>query len=159
MLNIITIPDPKLRQRSTPVPSTQITQTDFQDFIDELIGMMKTADGIGIAAVQVARLIRVFVVDTQDGPEVFINPKILWRSFGSEVGEEGCLSIPGVYGLVKRPKSLILIYTDRTGKSRRLRAKGLLARVICHENDHINGLLFTDKMIKQTAGQDSHGNA
>ena len=95
----------------------------------------------------------------EDGPEVFINPRILWRSFSREIGEEGCLSIPGIYGLVKRPKSVIILYTDRTGHSRRLRAKGLMARVICHENDHINGVLFTDKMIKQTAGDNSDGNA
>ena len=152
MLSIITIPNPILRQRATAVVLREVNQPVFQTFLDDLIVAMKQADGIGIAAPQVGRSERIFIVSTADGPLVMINPMVFWRALTSSVDEEGCLSIPDVYGLVKRATSLYIRYYDRAGKPLRLRARGLLARVILHELDHINGILFIDKMIKQTAG-------
>jgi peptide deformylase len=107
--------------------------------------------GIGLAAPQVGVLKRIFVVDVGDehGLIEFINPEII-SAEGCVVGSEGCLSVPGQSGDVERPEKIIIRAQDRNGTSFELMATGLLAVCICHENDHLDGILFIDKVRGQT---------
>ncbi|MGV8146484.1 MAG: peptide deformylase [Alkaliphilus sp.] len=114
--------------------------------IDDMFETMYQADGIGLAAPQVGVLRRVVVVDIDEKPFVFINPKIVCQE-GKQCNLEGCLSIPGKTGEVERPRELKIEYTNRKGKKTTMEAEGLLARVICHELDHLNGVLFTDRVV------------
>ncbi|MFA6533942.1 MAG: peptide deformylase [Patescibacteria group bacterium] len=147
-MKVITLPDPRLRLRAKKISLTKLAEPKFQRFILDLAKIMKTDQGIGIAAPQVAESVRLMIVEVDGGPMPFVNPQILWKSIRQEVGEEGCLSVPGVYGLVKRARQLLLTYQEPSGKRKNLRAKGLLARVLQHEIDHLNGILFIDRMIK-----------
>lgn len=113
--------------------------------IEDMIDTMYEADGVGLAAPQVGILKRIFVVDVYDdfGPRVFINPEILEVS-GSQIGEEGCLSVPEVSEEVERPNYVKVKALNEKGEEFILEAEELLARAICHENDHLNGVLFID---------------
>lgn len=148
-MQVITVPHPTLRAKAATVTVAAMTTPAMQEFIHQLIRTMKEYRGIGIAAPQVDKSIRLIIVDTADGPQAFFNPRILWQSLTTAVDEEGCLSIPNTYGLVKRPRSIITSYHDTTGQRQRLRGRGLFARVLCHEIDHLNGVLFTDRMTKE----------
>ena len=123
----------------------------LQILIDDMIETMHEYNGVGLAAVQVGILKRVFVIDLYDdkGPIVFINPVII-KTKGEHEVEEGCLSFPNQFAKVKRPEEVVAEYTDRTGKRMRVKAKDLLAQAICHENDHLNGEVFMDKIIPGT---------
>lgn len=145
-MKVITLPDQRLRTPSQPIDPAIITTKEFQAFVRELIATMVQYHGIGIAAPQVADLRRVIIVTTDDGPQALMNPAITRRSRSQTIGEEGCLSIPGVYGLVKRPSEVTVRYYDVTGKLRTLKASGMVARIIQHEVDHIDGVLFIDRM-------------
>lgn len=148
-MKIITLPDPRLRKKSRSLTIAEINSDKMRRFIVQLAESMTKGNGIGIAAPQVGENIRVIIIDTDKGQVCFINPKILWKSFRQEVAEEGCLSVPEVYGQVKRAKSVLLIYRDQEGKRKKLKAKGLFARVLQHEIDHLDGVLFIDRMIKK----------
>lgn len=113
--------------------------------IKDMVETMYEADGVGLAAPQVGILKRLFVIDVYDdyGPRVFINPEIL-EVKGSQVGEEGCLSVPGVCEEVDRPYYVKVKAINEKGEEFVLEAEELLARAICHENDHLNGVLFID---------------
>lgn len=148
-MKVITIPNPILRAKAEPVSPSDITSQATQEFVHELITTMKDNRGIGIAAPQVGKSIQVITVDTADGPQAFFNPRVLWQSITTAVDEEGCLSVPNTYGLVKRSRSIIVNYHDSQGHRQKLRARGLFARVLCHEIDHLNGILFTDRMTKE----------
>lgn len=148
-LKIITIPkyEKNLRQKSQAVDLVKIQSTEMQNFFDALSKKMFKADGLGLAAPQVNYPVRVFAVSiTQNESKIFINPHIIKKSFLKETGEEGCLSIPNIYGQVKRHQSITIKYFDRQGKEKKERYSGLLARIIQHENDHLNGILFTDRL-------------
>ena len=121
----------------------------LQILIDDMIETMHEYNGVGLAAVQVGILKRVFVIDLYDdkGPIVFINPVII-KTKGEHEVEEGCLSFPNQFAKVKRPEEVIAEYTDRTGRRMRVKAKDLLAQAICHENDHLDGILYIDKCKK-----------
>lgn len=106
--------------------------------------MLKT-DGVGLAAPQIGKNIRLAVINSKDGVFCLINPKLTKKSWAHELAQEGCLSIPGVFGQVKRHKKISLIYYDGDGKKIKLTATGLMARVIQHEIDHLDGVLFIDK--------------
>lgn len=138
------------------VPLAVITDPKTQEFIDSMYKTMKSNNGVGLAAVQVGRLDKIIIVDTQDGPLALINAVIKKRSLFKEEGEEGCLSIPGVFGLVKRSKSVTVAAHDRTGQPTTFTAKGFFARVIQHEIDHTNGILFTDKTKKIISGETNY---
>lgn len=148
-MKVITVPHPTLRAKAAAVPVADIPTPAMQEFIHDLIATMKENRGIGIAAPQVDKSIRVIIVDTADGPQAFFNPRIVWQSLTTQTDEEGCLSIPNTYGLVKRPRSIMVNFHDTAGVRQRLRARGLFARVLCHEIDHLNGVLFTDRMTKE----------
>ncbi|MGB9840199.1 peptide deformylase [Thermovenabulum sp.] len=112
--------------------------------IEDMAETMKKASGIGLAAPQVGILKRVIIVDIGEGLNVFINPEIIEMD-GEIIDVEGCLSIPGVYGEVARPQRLKVKAKDEKGLDFELEAEGLFARAICHEIDHLNGVLFIDK--------------
>jgi len=151
MLEIIKYPSKILRIKSRKVKN--IFDSQFQKFIEDLKETMIKADGLGLAANQVNKDLRIFAVNAQGGVKIIINPFIYYKSlFNQEIGEEGCLSFPGLFGLVKRPKKIRLFYRDENGRLNHIVASGLLARVIQHETDHINGVLFIDKMLKVTKG-------
>ena len=109
--------------------------------------MLKT-DGVGLAAPQIGKNIRLAVINSKDGVFCLINPKFTKKSWAREIGQEGCLSIPGVFGKVKRHKKISLTYTDKDGKKTKMTAIGMMARVIQHEIDHLDGILFIDKAVE-----------
>ncbi len=115
--------------------------------LDDMYETMQKADGVGLAAPQVGILKRAVVIDIGEGKIELINPEII-KTEGSQIGQEGCLSVPGEWGDVERPEKVTVKALDRNGKSFELEGEGLLARAICHETDHLNGELFVDKVIK-----------
>jgi peptide deformylase len=154
MLDIIKYPNKILRQRTKRVPNSEILEAEFQKFIEEMKETMLKGDGIGLAANQVNNNKRILVVNLKEGPQAFINPFIYWKSyFKKDLAEEGCLSFPEIFGLVKRPISIWLVFTDQSGKMHNLKAKGILARILLHEVDHLNGILYIDRILKYTKGQ------
>jgi len=152
VLKVITVGDPRLRQRSRDV---QKATPELQTFIDNMIETMHVSDGIGLAAVQVAELLNLIVVEIPETEEipgsgrcyVVLNPEIVKASHDTEIGIEGCLSIPGYVGEVERFTSVIVRGLDRRGKRWRIRATGLLARVFQHEIDHTKGILYIDRLV------------
>lgn len=141
---IVKDPDPVLRKKSKPVP--KITP-NVQKILDDMADTMYDANGVGLAAPQIGILKRMIVVDTreEDGPGLIelINPEIVEKS-GTQLGPEGCLSIPGIQGDVKRFKKVVVKGWDRNGNDVQITAEDFLARALQHEIDHLNGILFTD---------------
>ena len=122
--------------------------------VRDLRETMLAANGIGLAAPQVGVALRVIVVKTDDGWLGLINPVIVESSHRWESGEEGCLSIPGVFGLVRRSFRIRVTARSPVGEPVRFATEGLLARVLQHEVDHLNGILFIDRLDRFTAGND-----
>lgn len=139
--NIIQLGDPVLRKKSFAVEtiSPKIIQ-----LLDDMKDTLNKAKGAGLAAVQVGVLRRVFIVDVDEGYFEFINPEIISQK-GEQYGPEGCLSVKGKWGDVKRPKQVVVKATDRNGKQFKLKAEGFFARAVCHEYDHLDGIVYVDK--------------
>lgn len=114
--------------------------------LDDMKDTMYAAEGVGLAAPQVGVLRRIAIVDVGDGLIELINPVIVFEG-GAQIDEEGCLSLPGKAGCVRRPKKVIVRAVDRKGNTFEITGSDLLARALCHEIDHLNGVLFTDKII------------
>ncbi len=130
--------------RRTSVPVADI-DGEIKKLAEEMIEAMHVGNGIGLAGAQVGVLKRLFVVHVnRDKPRVFINPTVVETSIDEYDYEEGCLSIPGVYADVRRPQSVKIQAWDERGRPFNLDADGVLARVIQHEYDHLNGVLFLD---------------
>ena len=146
MLKILTNPSPILRQKAKAVADP--LDAKIQKLIPAMIELMKQSDGAGLAAPQIGASIRLIVIGLKDNDLVLINPKISKKSLLKEWGEEGCLSVPKTFGEVKRCKKIIVKYLDSMGRQKKLISQGLLARVIQHEVDHLNGILFIDKARK-----------
>ncbi|KXG75983.1 peptide deformylase [Thermotalea metallivorans] len=142
--NILKDGDPTLRKKSREVE--KIDQR-ILTLLDDMIETMYEADGVGLAAPQVGILKRIIVIDVGEGVIEMINPVIIETS-GEQIEAEGCLSIPGVTGDVKRPEKVKVQGLNRQGKRIEVIGEGLLARALCHEIDHLDGILFTDKVIK-----------
>jgi peptide deformylase len=147
---IITLPDPKLRLVSRKIERIDDT---LRRLMDDMIETMHEAPGVGLAAIQVGEPIRLLVVDVAKkeeppNPQVFFNPEIVWSSEERAIYEEGCLSIPEYYAEVERPASVRARALDREGKIREILAEGLLATVLQHEIDHLDGVLFIDHISK-----------
>jgi peptide deformylase len=140
LLDIRVLGDPVLRRETTPVH--EITD-ELRELVADMFATMYAAEGIGLAAPQVGRMERVAVVDAEGTKLVLINPQVLEPS-GSARAEEGCLSIPEIYGDVTRPETVVLRATDIEGNEYELEATELLARCIQHEVDHLHGKLFID---------------
>lgn len=137
--------DPILRKKSKEI--TEITDR-IKILLDDMIDTMNEAEGVGLAAPQVGILRRAVVIDIGEGPIRLINPVIL-ETKGEVIDIEGCLSIPGRSGTVNRPEWVKVKYVDIDGKEKVLEGSGLLARAICHEVDHLDGILYTDKIIEE----------
>ncbi len=131
-----------LRVETTPV--AEITD-ELQRLIDDMFETMRAAQGIGLAAPQVGRSERLAVVEIEGERLVLINPEIVDES-GRDKAEEGCLSIPDIYGDVERSSRVVVHATDREGKAFEIEADGLMARCLQHEIDHLHGKLFIDYM-------------
>lgn len=150
VLKIVTYGNPILRQKAKPV---QKIDAALKKLSEKMIETMHRAEGIGLAAPQIGKSISMFVVDVspveEAAPMVLLNLDIV-SSSGSMSYTEGCLSIPGVTGEVNRPEKIKIRYMDLTGQRHEGVAEGILARVIQHETDHINGKLFIDYLDKKT---------
>lgn len=156
VLDIVTRENPVLRQAAAPV--TEWTPA-LQTLIDDMIATMHAAHGVGLAAPQVAQPLRLAVIETppdydEAGEEVpdsrqlyvIINPEVVWESRKMVDGVEGCLSIPGYLGEVERHHAIRVQARDRFGRKQRLALNGWTARIFQHEIDHLNGILYTDRL-------------
>ena len=145
-LNIVKHGDETLRKVCRPVE--QITPRVIT-LLDDMIETMRDADGCGLAAPQVGILRRIAVVEVEPGEVIeLINPKIIAFA-GEQQEQEGCLSIPGRWGITKRPMHVTVRAQNRKGETFEVSGSELLARALCHEIDHLDGKLFIDKMIKE----------
>jgi peptide deformylase len=165
-LTILRYPDPRLHTVAKPVGAVDAR---LRKLADDMFETMYEAAGIGLAATQVdvhERLIVIDVSEDRDQPMVLINPEILWASEDTRVGDEGCLSVPGIYDGVERSTSIKVQALDLDGKPRVYEAEGMLAVCIQHEMDHLMGKVFVEylsplkrnriktKMIKQKKDED-----
>jgi len=150
-LEILTIPDPILRQKSMPV---EAVTDETRRFMDRMLQTMYEAPGIGLAAPQVGEKVRIVTIDIarEEEPKTplfLVNPEIVWRSEDERsIYEEGCLSIPDYYAEVERPAKVRVRYIDYDGKLVEREVEGLLATCVQHEVDHLNGVLFIDYISK-----------
>lgn len=155
VLNITTLPAPVLRRKARPVTAFD---DRLQTLIDDMIETMRAAPGVGLAAPQVDVGERLIVVEYgeedeegNEGPKklyVMVNPQIVKLSEESEVGVEGCLSVPGLIGDVERPLAITVKGLNRRGQPMRVKAEGWLARIFLHEIDHLEGVIFTDRATR-----------
>jgi len=139
-----------LRQRSLPV---RHINADVRNLIEQMKKTIKENNGVGLAAIQIGEPTRIIVCEIDDKFYTFINPEIIKSFPETSVTEEGCLSLPSIYGEVERPKKISIKATNFEGKKIKMKAFDLLARVIQHEIDHLDGILFIDKatnITKQT---------
>jgi peptide deformylase len=148
--DIIILPDKRLRVVSDPV---QTVDKEVRTLVDDMLETMYKAPGVGLAAIQIGVARRIVTADTskkddEKNPQAFINPEIVWSSDEKNTYEEGCLSIPEYYEEVERPKQIKVKFTDVHGKTQEIEANGLLATVLQHEIDHLNGVLFIDHISK-----------
>ncbi len=143
-MNVLHLGNETLRQKAVPVE--EITD-EIRSLVTEMFETMEREEGVGLAAPQVGRSIRLFVVKADDGIErTFINPQIVATSQETCVYEEGCLSIPKYYEDVVRPERITVQARNEKGRRFNLEAEGFLARVIQHEYDHLEGILFIDRI-------------
>ena len=139
---ILTDKEPALHKVCRPVEKFD---GKLHKLLDDMAETMQNANGVGLAAPQVGILRRVVVVDTGDGVLELVNPTLL-ETDGEQVGAEGCLSVPGKYGLVKRPYYAKVRAQDRDGNWYEAEGEELIARCFCHELDHLDGIVYTEKM-------------
>lgn len=147
LLDILTYPDPRLRQRASPVDAVD---AQVRQLAEDMAQTMYAAKGIGLAATQVGVTKRVVVMDLSaehDQLLVLINPRVVARD-GSQECEEGCLSVPDVYETVERALRVTVSYVDLDGEARQMDADGLLAVCVQHEIDHLDGKLFVDYLSR-----------
>ena len=141
--NIVKLGDPILNKTSRKVEK-------FDDklaaLIDDMLETMYSANGVGVAAVQVGILKRVVVIDIGEGPMELVNPEITMKE-GEQQESEGCLSLPGKYGVTSRPQKVQVKAQDRNGKWQVFTGEDLKARAFCHEIDHLDGILFTSHLV------------
>ncbi len=151
---ILTLPDPILRRKAQKIVRFD---AELQTLVDDMIETMREAPGVGLAAPQVGISDRLIVVEypeddeQEDAPKklfVVVNPEIKESSEETELGIEGCLSIPGLHGEVDRSLAVTVKGLTRHGQPFKIKAKGWLARIFQHEIDHLNGVVFTDRAVK-----------
>lgn len=151
--NIVTEGDPILRKECREVKNV----TDhIREVLDDMVDTMRDAEGVGLAGPQVGMLRRMFVAEPEpDRVYYMINPVITSKE-GSQVGPEGCLSVPGYYGDVERPERITMEALDRDGVKQTYQFEGWDAKVMCHEYDHLDGIMYTDKaQTMYKAGEES----
>lgn len=149
---ILTEPDPILRQKSVALDSVT---NEHRTLMDDMLETMYDAPGIGLAAIQIGQPLRIIVMDLSDHengapkePRYFVNPEIIASSQTTQPYREGCLSVPTIYDMVHRPDHVTVNYLDYDGTPQTLEATGLLAVCIQHEMDHLEGVLFIDRLSK-----------
>lgn len=157
MLKICKLGEEVLRKKSVPIKDEEIND-GLRALAEEMFETMENANGVGLACPQIGKNIRMFVAEADDDVKrVFINPQIIATSDDSVPYEEGCLSVPQVYENIMRPSKVTVQAQDQNGKKFTLEAEGLLARIIQHENDHLEGVIFIDRgdadFAKKTAEQ------
>lgn len=141
-MKLTLIGDPVLREKAGPVEQFD---DSLRQTLDEMVKLMRKKSGVGLAAPQIGIKKRFFVVQVPgEEPLFFVNPEIIGTSMEMSDFEEGCLSVPGVWGVISRPSSIQIQAQNGDGKFFRLSADGYLARIIQHEYDHLNGILFVD---------------
>jgi peptide deformylase len=146
LLTVLVAPDPRLKLKAKPV---EVVDDQVRQVMDDMLETMYAAPGIGLAAPQIGDPRRIIVIDVahddeEKKPLRMANPEILWRSDEETTYNEGCLSLPDHYADVTRPKEIKVRYLDHQNEIRELHADGLLATVIQHEMDHLQGVLFVD---------------
>ena len=151
VLDILVYPEPALKRKSLPVENIN---KGLDCLLDDMAQTMRDANGVGLAAPQVGRNIQVLVVDVplaekQEGSQFyeFVNP-IIVSSQGFQVGEEGCLSVPGFFAEIRRKEYISVSAFDREGRRFTIEADGMLSRVLQHEIDHLNGILFFERLTR-----------
>lgn len=154
-LNIILHPDPRLRIKSRALSIPELLETEIQELLLDMALTMKNKDGAGLAAPQIGKNIQVVVLATDTKPIFMINPRLSKKSWAKEIEEEGCLSVLDekgqiIYAPVARHKKISCLYLDPAGKPKKIQAEGVMARVIQHEIDHLNGILFLDRIDPKT---------
>lgn len=146
ILNILKNEDPTLRKTSRVVDAVT---PRIQTLLDDMAETMRAAGGVGLAGPQVGILRRVVVIETEEsGLLQLVNPEIVHCSERTQEGYEGCLSLPGRWGITVRPMTVTVRALDRNGKPLELTGSGLLAKAFCHEIEHLDGILYTDKAEK-----------
>lgn len=148
LLPILKHPNELLRRKGRDLTLPELQTPRMKEFISQMIETMYKADGVGLAATQVGAAINLAVVAQKGGELILINPKITKYGLLKEKGEEGCLSVPGKWGMVKRAKKIKVKAINLEGKNYEIKAEGFFARVVQHEVDHLNGILFIDKANK-----------
>lgn len=138
--------DPILNKKARPVKEVN---DKIRAILDDMVETMHESSGIGLAGPQIGKLRRYIVVDVGDGIYKMINPEIIEKSEENNIDIEGCLSLPMFNGTVKRPNKIKVKYTDENGEDQEIEAEGLFARCICHEVDHLNGILFRSKVERE----------
>ena len=138
---VVQVGDEVLRQKCLPV---EVFDEKLHELLDDMRDTVTKEDGAGLAAPQIGVLRRIAVVVVEEGYFELINPVIVSQK-GEQTGWEGCLSVRGKQGVVSRPMKVKIIYYDRNGEKQSLQAKGFFAKAICHELDHLDGILYIDK--------------
>ena len=152
MLPILTNPNKELRKQSEPVLSNEILDPAFQNLIEEMILVLKKEkNGVGLAAPQIGIHKRIILVETKQGTSVHVNPKIISASASFVESEEGCFSVPNVFGIVRRHKKIKIKSFDREGNKQQFTVTGFESIIFQHEIDHLDGILFIDKVIRYTS--------
>ncbi|MFZ5365577.1 MAG: peptide deformylase [Patescibacteria group bacterium] len=151
--DIITHPNKILRAKNIEIGPEEIKTEGFKRLVLDMAETMHKEDGIGLAAPQIGTNKRICVINTENGDLVLINPRIIRKSLKKIIDEEGCLSVPGIFGTVKRYKKIKVKALDINGREMIFVAAGMFARVIQHEVDHLDGVLFIDKVIKIIKGE------
>jgi peptide deformylase len=153
LLPILCYPDPRLHKVAQPVAAVD---DRLRTLIDDMLETMYDANGIGLAATQIDVHQRLVVIDTSEErnqPMVLINPEIIWMSEERVKGDEGCLSVPGIYDGVERATAVKVTALDRNGQTQNIEAEGLLAICIQHELDHLKGKVFVEYLSPLKQGR------
>lgn len=149
-LPIVRYPDPRLQRPSVGVLGKR---QEIEILIERMIATMRQANGVGLAAPQIGLNERLCVVDLVTGPTAFLNPRIISFSQTTSETEEGCLSLPGIFGILERPVWIEVSFETLSGEQERQRFEGLAARILQHELDHLDGILIIDRWKKTTQGE------
>lgn len=143
--SVLSLPNDRLRIKSRELSDAEILSPEIQTLIKDMVETMKIENGVGLAAPQINQHVRLIIAQTTKGPEAFLNPRIIDRSFRMVESEEGCLSIPGIWGTVTRHRSVKVIAKNKNAEIVEMEAKGLLSIIFQHETDHLDGILFIDR--------------
>ena len=144
ILPIVLYPDPRLKKKTQEIKNPK--DPLIQELIFDMLETMKENNGMGLAATQVGKLVRLCVIRFERKTYILINPVIKSKSWGKELADEGCLSFPGQFIPIKRSKKVKVVAQNRAGKIVEIEAEGLLARALQHEIDHLDGILYIERV-------------